>query len=348
MNRLQLDLDHVLQHTAPLWRDVSCKTIFITGGTGFFGKWLLNTFIHINTEQGLKNKAIVLTRNKQKFLSTFSEFERDDISFIEGDVSNFNFPEGKIDYIIHAATDADMNLNIDQPLLMYDTIVNGTKRVLELAREKKVISVLLTSSGAVYGDQPQNITHVSEEFMGAPHTLAANSSYGEGKRVAEMLAGIYYRQFNVPSKVARCYAFAGPYLPLDGTFAFGNFLQNVIDAKEIIIKGDGTPRRSYLYAADLAIWLWSILFKGTNNRVYNVGSDEDVSIKDLADAFAGLSSRNINVTVEGTAVPGQNIKRYVPSIARAKEELNLHVYINLKEAIQRTVSFYNYQFKSVL
>jgi nucleoside-diphosphate-sugar epimerase len=333
------DLDHIYEHTKHLWNNVKNQTIFITGGTGFFGKWLLSSFIYCNKTGTLNNKLIVLTRDSNKFLKIYPQYNTSEITYLDGDITKFVFPEQDIDFIIHAATEASATLNLEQPLLMFDTIVNGTKRVLELARVKNVKAILHTSSGAVYGEQPSSITHLNEEYMGAPDVLSSASAYGEGKRVAEMIATMYYKIHNVPSKIARCYAFAGPYLPLDGTFAFGNFILDVINKRDIIITGDGTPHRSYMYASDLMIWLWTILFNAEPNIAINVGSDESINIADLAKMMAYYGESKISVTVLKQATTGNPPKRYVPSIKRARENLKLEIKIPLSEAIKKTLQF---------
>ncbi|WP_461453537.1 NAD-dependent epimerase/dehydratase family protein [Mucilaginibacter sp.] len=341
MDQLQEDLDHILLYTKPLWDVIKGKTIFVTGGTGFFGKWILQSFNYINNVLSLNNKLIVLTRNSELFLLKNPQFKAmNNVDFINGDVRNFDFPSDPIDYIIHAATEASVSLNITQPMLMYDTIVEGTKRILELGRVKNVKGILHTSSGAVYGIQPANITNITEEFTGAPNIYAVNAAYGEGKRVAEMLAIMYEQKFQLKSKIARCYAFIGPYLPLDGTFAAGNFVKCVLDKKNIVVNGDGTPYRSYLYSSDLTIWLWTILFKAPSSRAYNVGSDKYLTIKDLANLVADFNT-NKDVIITVPTTKNSEVQWYVPSIERAKKELGLSVNISLKEAIQKTIKYYS-------
>ena len=342
MNRIaKEDLSHILIHTKELWNKhfKNGSTIFITGGTGFFGKWLLDSFLHINEELNLEGTAIVLSRNPNQFLSNFPQFKSPSIQFTKGDISNFTYPNEQIDFIIHAATESSVWLNLAKPLLMYDTIVDGTKNVLNLAKEKKVKALLYVSSGAIYGKQPSEISHLTEDYYGCPDIYSPDAAYGEGKRVAEMLCNIYFKKHQVPSKIARCFAFAGPYLPLDGPFAFGNFTKNVIDGKNIHINSDGTPIRSYMYPSDLSIWLWTILFIAQPCRAYNVGSEDEISIEDLANKFKSFLGKgnNIHVSLPKT---GKKPLRYVPSVKRAIEELSLNQKISLEEAIYKTILFY--------
>jgi len=337
----ETDLQDILNNTQQLWSNVNGKTFFITGGTGFFGKWLVGSFVYINQQLGLNNKMIVLTRNAQRFLADNPWLTNQPaLKFITGDVRDFAYPDEDIDYIIHAATEASVALNIQQPLLMYDTITKGTKNVLEFARVKKVKAVLHTSSGAVYGKQPSAIEHITESFMGSPDIFNDGAAYGEGKRVAEMMAAIYYKKHQVPSKIARCYALAGPYLPLDGSFAFGNFISNAIANLDIHINGDGTPFRSYMYASDLAIWLYTILFNGEPCRPYNVGSDEGITIAQLAQAVAASKKNAVSVKIAHQPVKDAQPQRYVPSIDRAKDELGLKIKVSLAGSIEKTMAFY--------
>jgi len=175
------DLEHIYHHTKHLWDGINDRMFFITGGTGFFGKWLLSSFLYINKKKNLSNKAIVLTRDKKSFLSVNPQYICDDLLFVEGDIASFEFPKLPIHYIIHAATEANATLNTEQPLQMYSTIVEGTKRVLELAKQKKVKAILHTSSGAVYGEQPSEIKHIAENYNGAPDIFSIGSAYGEFK-----------------------------------------------------------------------------------------------------------------------------------------------------------------------
>ncbi|OXA92179.1 NAD-dependent epimerase/dehydratase family protein [Flavobacterium hercynium] len=340
LHYLKDDLDLIFHNTKEVWGDLKDSTIFLTGGTGFFGLWLLMSFIFVNRKLELNSKMIILTRNKSNFLSKHKwVLEYPEISFLEGDVNNFKFIDAPVDYIIHAATDASIKLNDEQPLVMFETIVNGTKRILDFAKLKEVKSFLLTSSGAVYGKQPSDIQNISEDYLGSPVISDSNSMYAEGKRIAEVLCASYYKLFNLPVKIARCYAFIGPFLALDAHFAAGNFIKNLLDNEDIIIKGDGTPHRSYMYSADLVIWLWTILFNGKDNNPYNVGSNHSISIAQLADYVSQESvDRDINVIIK-TPLSGKDTLRYVPNVDKALNELNLKIYTDINTSIKKTIHF---------
>jgi dTDP-glucose 4,6-dehydratase len=332
------DLDHVLTHTRDLWEELRGQRIFITGGTGFFGIWLLETFAHANDRLKLDAQAVVLTRNAAAFRGKMPHLAAHPaIRFHAGDVRDFDFPEGKFSHVIHAATEASAKLNAEQPLAMFDVALEGTRRALEFARATGAKKFLLTSSGAVYGRQPPELTHVPEDFTGGPDVTNPNSAYAEGKRAAETLCALYHRQFGLETKIARCFAFVGPHLPLDAHFAIGNFIRDALKGGPIRVNGDGMPVRSYLYAADLAVWLWTILFKGQAGRPYNVGSEEALSIAQTAENVAKTISPTPKVEIAKAAVEGKLAERYVPSTRRAAAELQLSAEISPAEAVRRTI-----------
>lgn len=334
------DLDHVLEHTRSQMEKVRGKTIFLTGATGFFGKWMMETFLYANTSLKLGAHLLCLSRDPDSFLAKNAGYNTTDITFVKGDITNFQVPGTIIDFIIHAATDMSGYGEASAMRTVYESIVDGTIRILELAAQQKVLSVLHTSSGAVYGPQPAEMLRIPESYGGGPDLQSAAAAYGEGKRAAEMLAGFYQRQHGVPSKIARCFAFIGPYLPIDATFAAASFLRDALAGRDITINGDGTPERSYMYAADLAIWLWHILLEGKDCYPYNVGADEPVSMASLARLIAHQRHGQrigVNVTRQPT---GHSPQRYIPDTKRAREELNLDVYIRKEDAVSRTMNFY--------
>lgn len=342
------DLDHVLAHTRELWEEARGKRFFITGGTGFFGIWLLETFCHINDRLGLGMQATVLTRNAGRFANKCPHIGANSaLRFHEGDARSFLFPDGPFFACIHAATEADTQVMASDPLQVFDVNVEGTRRVLEFARQAGARRFLFTSSGAVYGRQPSDLERIPESYTGGPDPTDTRSAYGiagEAKRAAEALCAVYSRQFAVETVIARCFTFVGPHLPLDGKFAIGNFLRDAMRGGPIKVGGDGTPIRSYLYASDLAIWLWTLLFRGSPGQAYNVGSGEAISIADLARMVAEdvAPSGQVRIALAAPAeAKAPHSSRYVPDVGRAELDLNLRQTIPLQEALRRTVAWVN-------
>ena len=340
-NKLTVDLEHVLDHTDNIWPELRGERVFITGGTGFFGRWLLESLIHANRRLNADVHAVVLTRDPEAFTRKAPHLACSDrVQLIAGDVRSFAQPRGTFSHVLHLAHDTHAGINRDQPALTLDTIVEGTRHTLDIAVACKARRFLQTSSGAAYGLQPAELSHTPEDYAGAPNTMSPSSAHSEGKRAAELLGTLYSSSHGIETVAARCYTFVGPHLPLDGHFAIGNFIRDGLSGRSILVNGDGTPYRSYLYAADLAIWLWTLLCRGKSCRMYNVGSDLDVSIAEVAKAVRNGFDGIVDVDIRKRSVPGQLPDRYVPDIQRARTELGLQPWIGLDEAVCRTIAWH--------
>jgi nucleoside-diphosphate-sugar epimerase len=341
INPLARDLDHVLEHTGDVWNQLQGARIFVTGGTGFFGCWLLESFAWACDRLRLDASVTVLTRSPKAFRRKAPHLAAHSaIHLVHGDIRSFPFPAGHFSHVIHGATESSTNPNPDQPLLMLDTIVNGTRRALDFAAAASAQRFLLISSGAVYGTQPPEMAGVSETYGGGPDPTDPRAVYAEGKRLAELQCALYSRNRGIACPIARCFAFVGPYLPLDVHFAIGNFIGDCLHQRSIEIRGDGTPYRSYLYAADLAIWLWTILVRGESCRPYNVGSEREWSIAELAASVAAVLEPSTDIRVRGIPRPGTAAERYIPDTRRARLELGLREQITLEDAIRRTAEWH--------
>jgi dTDP-glucose 4,6-dehydratase len=335
------DLNAICDQTAGLWDEARGCDIFLTGGTGFFGCWLVESFLSANERFGLKARLTVLTRSPGSFLQKCPHLAgMPALRLLEGDVRSFTFPEGEFPFVIHAATEASARQAAEEPLEMLSTIVNGTWRTLDFAAVRGTRKFLLTSSGAVYGKQPPEMSHVPESYAGRPDPLDPASVYGEGKVMAEHLCALHAKFHKLECKIARCWAFTGAHLPLDQHFAIGNFIRDCMAGGPVRIGGDGTPARSYLYASDLAVWLWTLLFRGPSLQPINVGSGHSVSIRELADKVVEVLQPGATVDVAQTPVPGAPRSRYVPDVTLAENLLGLRVTVRLEEAIRRTAAWH--------
>ena len=332
-NRLADDLDNILARTECCWSDLRGGRLLVTGATGFFGCWLLESFAWANDHLHLGAQVVALARHPEVLAQKAPHLATNPaIKMHAAEICRGDFPAGEFSHVVHAATSASAQLNNQSPLTMFDTIVEGTRNALQFAAARSVSRFLFVSSGAVYGTQPPALTHVSESFSGGPDPLDRASAYAEGKRAAEMLCALTGSS-RLNTSIARCFAFVGPYMPLEAHFAIGNFISDTLKGRPIQVKGDGSAVRSYLYASDLMAWLWTLLFKGRGDSAYNVGSEDALNIAALAHEVAAAVAHSAGVSIASASVPATPIHRYVPSTARARHELSLTAEVPLREAM---------------
>lgn len=339
---LQHDLDAVLAQTAGVWPTLAGARLFITGGTGFIGRWLLESCCHADRRLRLGLRITVLTRDPQGFAARAPHLAgHPGLRMLAGDVTSFEDEAGDYTHAIHAATDASAWLNEHDPRQMFATVVDGTRRVLDFCVARGVGRVLFLSSGAVYGPQPAHLARVPESWRGGPDTLSATATYAEAKRAAELLCAIYAKQFGCQVSVARIFAALGPFLPLDAHFAIGNFIRDALAGRPIVIHGDGRALRSYLYASDLAAWLWRMLVSAPAGSAYNVGSEQEYSMRELAATVSGTLG-DAGYQVLGQADAGWNPGRYIPDTSAIRQALAVAPTVGLADAIHRTAIWHGW------
>jgi UDP-glucuronate decarboxylase len=307
----------------------------VTGGTGFFGRALLRHWI-AEAALGVRPPAItVLTRSPEYFLKRHPEFFGHEwLRFTQGDI----LEPLKIDasqfftHVLHAATDSTLGPQL-RPLERYQQIVDGTRNTLNFAVQCGASRFLLTSSGGVYGSQPQDMEKIPETYNGMPDPLRPEQTYSVAKRVAEHLCALYQEQYGIETVIARCFTFVGQDLPLDVHFAIGNFIRDALKRSEIVVNGDGAPVRSYMDQRDLAIWLTEIMQRGHPGFAYNVGSDQAISIARLAYLVRDTLSPGLSVRISGNPSRSHTRNCYIPSIEKAQTELNLILRYPLTDAL---------------
>jgi len=307
------------------------STLLIIGGTGFFGRSILDAYSRGLLSAWSIEKIIVVSRNANKLTSTNPELINDNVELLDVDITSVDVLPFA-DYVIHAAASSDASKYTSQSDIEKKNIIQGTLNYCRLAtRFHKDSMIVFTSSGAVYGYQPEYVKYLTEDmaFGDIENLDEVKKSYAYAKRDSEFSMQELGR-VGLNVSIARCFSFIGKYLPKDQHFAIGNFIADGIAGRDINIKADRKVYRSYMYADDLVRWLMT-LAENANPKcpIYNVASDEEVEIKELADIVANI----FNVGVQSLENNATHIDRYIPSVGKANNELGLCSDYELNEAI---------------
>lgn len=320
------DLVSVLRHLDPT--PLAGSHLFLTGCTGFVGAWLLRALACLN-DQGLAVRATVLTRDSVSFahrnplLATAPW-----LHLLTGNVTSTSFDTGPVDFIVHGASAVRPAAMHDGYVVMQDLVI-GTQRVLEHAASVGAKRVLLLSSGAVYGPLPEGATAYSEHLN---CRVSPTDAYASGKLAMEALALAHARNRGLSAVIARMFAFAGPWLP--DHLAVAQILRMMVEEELVRLSGDGKQVRSFLYGADMAVWLLALLAHGENGLICNVGSDEAHELSSLARiAVMQLAPKK---AVEMGCAPADPLRNYyVPDIGLARSRFNLAPWSSLSTALDR-------------
>ena len=339
------DVARVVERLDGAWEELKDASVFVTGGTGFIGRWMLESLTWAGDTLGLHCRIAVLTRDPRRFAGGAPRLARHPaVSLLKGDVENFWFPEGEFSHVLHLAKEPadERAFSPGRAAAGPDAgSAPGTRRVIEFALSHGARKLLFTSSGAVYGPRPATSARLREEAASGVSPMDLTTNYARGKYAAEALCRAACEESALETKIARCFALVGPHMDFDGTYAVGNFIRDAVAGNAIRVIGDGTAVRSYLHALDLAVWLWTVLVRGRAGLAYNVGSEEAVCIGDLARLVARVEGCGKPVRIgSAVAASGAAKDRYVPDTTLATSTLGLSAELGLDEAVRRTLAWY--------
>lgn len=314
--------------------------LLLTGATGFVGTHLLESVRHARARTGVDVRVVAPARVPGRLHARLPWTKNAKwLEVVQGDVRWFAMPSGAIDLAIHAANTASPSEITADPDGIARMVVEGSARVYDLAAAAGARRMLQLSSGSVCGPHFTVSAPIPEDGPGEPRGDSPAERLARGKRDAEHALLEAARKSNGPAvMIARGFALAGPWLPLDAAFAFGNFIGAATRGEPVMVSGDGTPVRSYLYSSDLVVWLWTMLLKGVGGRAYNVGSARAVTIGELAHRVAALLGTSVEVV--GIPVPGAKAHYHVPDLSRTRAELALEETVPLNDAIVRTAQWW--------
>lgn len=311
------------------------KTLLIIGGTGFFGNSLLKFFLNSKILKKKFKKIIILSRSKLEKLNHLKKLKKTyQVVKINSDIANLKkIPYA--DFVIYAAILSDFKKD-------YLAVKNYTRLAKVYHTNSKI---LYTSSGAIYGVQKKKIKSFKEDYLNSNKIIHFSSGYKKSYAKFKIKSEKLFQELGtlgIKVSIARCFTFVGEFLPLNSNFVIGNFIKNILEKKTIVVKANYTIHRSYMYSDDLVRWLVKILnYSNTSCPIYNVGSDDKISIKKIANILS--KKYHLNKIVPKSSEKFQD--NYVPNINKAKKKLKLNNKYSSIQAILKTIKLHTKSLK---
>ncbi len=333
------DIKLIADDLSDFFDELEGKTVLVAGGKGFLGTYFVNVLNHINETLHTPMKIVIIdnlitSKDKKNNLGSNVTLLKQDIS--EG----FDFSD-ELHYIIHTASIASPPTYRKFPIKTVDVNYQGTRNLLEIARKKKIKSMLLLSSSEIYGDP--EIVPTPESYVGRVSCTGPRACYDESKRLAETISVLYFQQYKVPVKIARPFNVYGPYLNLNDGRIIPDFMRNAIEKSEIIIHSDGTPTRSFCYVSDAIRAFFRILFSNHDGMICNVGNNEEISVSNVAKMIQKTIGKSISIKMIESNDPNyttDNPQRRCPDLSLIKKSVNYTPQINFEEGLKRVYNWY--------
>jgi nucleoside-diphosphate-sugar epimerase len=341
LSLVRSDAESVLSSRTEPLRPLAGSHVFVSGGTGFLGVWLLELMAVLNERHDFGLRVTVFSRNARAFAAECPHLgSLSRVRFVDGDIRYLPELPRETRYIVHAAALTDRRLFASHPTAVAETNSLGTARLLQAANLlEDVRKIVVLSSGLIYGRQPCDMANVNEDFMGPLPCDDVNAVYAESKRFAEVIAHCAISESKLPVVVLRPFAFIGPYQSLQLPWAVTDFLRDSLNGSPIRIMGKGNTVRSLMYASDYAYWTLAALAQGKPRATYNVGSPYPIDLLSLA----RMITQHFSPPPEILTNVGQSsheTTRLVPCVERARRELGVDVTVSLPDAVQKTITWH--------
>lgn len=326
------------------------KTVLISGAGGFLPAYMVETLLYLNQRADAQGdvpiRVIALVRNEQKARRRFAHHQGcSDLEFLVQDVCEPIQVSGPVDYVIHAASQASPKYYGIDPAGTLAANTVGTHRMLELAREKRSLGFLFFSSGEIYGHLTESQIPTAETEYGPLDPATVRSCYAEGKRVGETMCVAWHHQHKVPAKIVRPFHTYGPGMALDDGRVFSDFVADIVQGRDIVMKSRGEALRPYCYLADAIEGFFRVLLLGTDGTAYNVGNPAaEVTVAELAHKLVALfPEKNLKVVQSEEPAPVGYLKspfqRTCPRIDRIRK-LGWNPRHSIESGFKRTVASY--------
>jgi UDP-glucuronate decarboxylase len=356
---VSLDLNTMCDNLQEELKSLSGKRVLLTGGAGFLGHYFVQTALRWNRRGHTHTAPIQLVvydnfaRGMPPWLAKLQGDQH--LTLIRHDM-RLPLPTdmGDFQFIIHAASIASPIYYRRDPIGTMDANVNGLRMLLEYARSQQergrpVEGFLFFSSSEIYGDPSPEDIPTPETYRGLVSCTGPRACYDEAKRYGETLCVNFAHQVGIPVKVTRPFNNYGPGLKISDRRVIPDFARDIMDGRDVVLLSDGSPRRTFCYAADAVTGYYKILTKGHPGEAYNIGVEEpEISMFDLAEKLANLAralfgyrGRVIRQASQDTSYLVDNPNRRCPVITKARTHLGYNPQVTLDEGLKRSLIWYN-------
>lgn len=356
---LEKDLDHVAGALAAEFGAMGGANLLITGGAGFLGYYLVQSVLHWNDRRAAGRPIrVTVVDNYQRGAPGWilGLRGRPDLALVEHDIRR-PLPAGlpAFHYVIHAAGIASPTYYRQFPLETMDTNIEGLRHLLEYARTRQdtpepVRGFLFYSSSEIYGDPLPGHVPTPEDYRGNVSCTGPRACYDESKRYGETLTVTFARQHGLHATIARPFNNYGPGLKITDRRVIPDFARDVLEGRDLVMLSDGSPRRTFCYAADAVAGYYKVLVRGRPGEPYNIGVEQpEISMRELAERMVALARELLGY--RGAVIcraSGEadylvdNPTRRCPVIAKARTELGYDPAIGLDEGLRRSLVWYSH------
>ena len=338
---VQEDIKTIVNQLAKEAPKLSGKTVLISGGAGFLGKYFLGVFSYLNRHVLDEPVRVISVDN---FITgdrdpNFDFSDREHILDVWGDVTHPLPVREDIDYIIHAAGLASPVYYRQYPMETIEAAVTGTKNLLELARQNKNLQgFLFFSSSEIYGDPDPKAVPTPESYHGHVSSIGPRACYDESKRLSETICSVYHEKFGIPATMVRPFNVFGPGMKHNDRRVVPMFTYQALNGEPITVHGDGHQTRTFCYITDAMTGFLKVLLAGKPGEAYNVGNEHnEIAMRDLAQIFVEAAGGDASYTLipYPESYPAGEPQRRCPDGTKARQELDFEAKVDFKDGIIR-------------
>lgn len=341
-NIVRNDCVRILSNRTHLLDKLNNSKVLITGGSGFMGCWLAEMIACLNDDFGKNIDVYLLSRDEEQITKNIAHLlKKTYITHIKENVKNVIELPKNINYIIHAAANPDTRYHTSNPIETMLTISEGTKSILRASERLSELRMLLNiGSGNIYDYIDDENSKIKEENISKIKNTELNKAYSVAKRFAETLCTSFRVEARLPIVLVRPFSFIGPYQKLTSPLAINNFINDAINNRPIRILGDGDTVRTFMYGADLAFWLLTILCNCESGEIYNVGANKGITLKELAEKVSKCFNNNPEVIHNASLVGNIPKTIHIPDTEKVKSQFGLDEITNIDQSIKNTIEWF--------